>query len=386
MITELFIKNPNEYKQLNNEEFKELFIKFKNGDDKAYEKLFLHNLNLVVYEMNHKFYSSNYDKQEIIQVGCIGLINALNNFDMIKDNQFSTYAIKCIDNILYRYVRKLDYNNLSLNEVIYLNEESEEITLEDALSSDEDVAKDYLEIEKRELIEKVINDLKPHEQEIIKMYFGFYNKSYTMLEIGLKFDMTKSNVSRIIKDVLRKIKPKLCENEKISSRNLRIFKTQSIYQLFKEHSKEEIDNMILKLTQDERKLLELRYGKDLEKPVTSSDWNEESKIKFYDVLMPKMRKILNGQEVKQRNTKINNIYEIFKDYSKEEVDFVINLLPTDELELIKLRFGNDLSMFISENNLTDNQNYLLYRLIIPKMKRKLIKINTPKVKKLKKIK
>ena len=96
---------------------------------------------------------------------------------------------------------------------------------------------------------------------------------------------------------------------------------QSIYEYFKNYSREQIDDMLLKLTDEERKLITLRYGDDLDNPISSSEWNTEYRNKFYGSLLPKMKRLLANPEHKQP------------------------IIPTEEIEQEQpINVGNDSSM------------------------------------------
>ena len=134
-------------------------------------------------------------KEELFQVGLIGLIKAVDTFDIDKGFSFSTYAKKCIMNEISMYFRK---NNKDENHLNDLND-----------FSDIDLEENYIEQEEKIIILKMIKDLPEREREIILMYFGFYGKLYTQLEIANKFGIGQSYVSRLIKSIIVKFRKEI---------------------------------------------------------------------------------------------------------------------------------------------------------------------------------
>ena len=126
-------------------------------------------------------------KEELFQIGLIGLIKAVDTFDIEKGFSFSTYAKKCIMNEISMYFRKNNKDENHLNDLNDLND-----------FSDIDLEESYIEQE-----EKII------EREIILMYFGFYGKLYTQLEIANKFGIGQSYVSRLIKSIIVKFRKEI---------------------------------------------------------------------------------------------------------------------------------------------------------------------------------
>ena len=120
---------------------------------------------------------------------------------------------------------------------------------------------------------------------------------------------------------------------------------QTIYELLIEYRKEEIDYAILMLSSDEKMIIKLRYGSDLNNP-DSSNWKREYNVKFYRTILNKLR---NNLEVL---TKDKTIYDRFKEYSKEEVDYALKFLTIKEKEVLLSRYGSDL-------NNPDNSNWKL---------------------------
>lgn len=158
------------------------------------------------------------------------------------------------------------------------------------------------------------------------MYFGFIdNKLYNQEEISHKLNISQSYISRLITKILKKIKEKF-ENDNIESFNENHDKEtdiitdieqnkgilngigdkkmkkrlKNIYEYFNNYSREEIDLMLLKLSDDEKELIKLRYGDNLDIPVTSENWGKEQNSLFYGSLVPKMKRLLANPNNKRK--------------------------------------------------------------------------------------
>ena len=104
---ELFLDANDLPKPLSKDELSELFDKIKLGDEEAKNKVIEHNIRLVLYEVTKKFRTVNYDKKDLISIGNVGLIKAVLTFDKSRNMEFATYAVKCIDNEILQFLRKL---------------------------------------------------------------------------------------------------------------------------------------------------------------------------------------------------------------------------------------------------------------------------------------
>lgn len=317
-MEELFIDSHKLPKALSKEEVYKLLELYQNGEEVAKDKLVEHNIRLVLYEVTGKFKMVDYDKKDLVSIGTLGLMKAINTFDISKKVEFATYAVRCIDNEILMFLRKLKkYQGIeSLDAYVYQGNDGSEIKLEDMLSDDTNIEEDYTDNETYEIIRKVINTLPEKEQIIVKMHFGFIDdRVYTQKEIANKLQISQSYVSRLVTKIVKKVGNILKEkglvelrSEEKKGKNEMPKELKSIYEYFNKYSKEEIDAMILKLNEDERKLLYIRYGSDLENPMTSESWNQDYVNKFYGSLIPKMKRLLANPtgERKKRKSTIDN--------------------------------------------------------------------------------
>jgi RNA polymerase sporulation-specific sigma factor len=204
------IKNRSSFpKPLSPEEERENFEKFKKGDKQAKENLIRHNLRLVAHIVRK--YNNSAETDDLISVGTIGLIKAINTFEYEKGTQFATFAAKCIENemlMLLRSNKKLK-NNISLSEPVGIDKEGNELTLMNLLYiNDEGVFKQVENNILREKFTALIKRTLTEREFIIICYrYGLCGKSVlTQREIAKALKISRSYISRIEKKSLEKIK------------------------------------------------------------------------------------------------------------------------------------------------------------------------------------
>lgn len=208
----LHIKNSGAFPQaLSSKQENECLKKMKNGSKEARQTLIKHNLRLVAHIVR-KYYSLNEDQDDLISIGTIGLIKAVDSFDDSKGIKFATYASRCIENEILMYFRgkKKSAQDLSMNEPIDIDGEGNPLTLMEIISVDDTVPDDIdLKIKTEMLysfIEKIEN---PREKEIIVLRYGLYGtEPMTQKEIAKKLDISRSYVSRIEKKTVEDLRKK----------------------------------------------------------------------------------------------------------------------------------------------------------------------------------
>ena len=193
-------------KPLNEKEEKIYLDRLKDGDVEAKRVLVERNLRLVAHIV--KKYSSNYqnskEMDDLISIGTIGLIKAIDSFDTNKGIRLATYAAKCIDNEILMFFRntKKTKGEVFLQDPIGVDKEGNEICLIDILSSDSDSVLEAVEnsLQVKELYKKMSDILSPREKEIIKMRYGLLDGDIkTQREIAAILGISRSYVSRIEK-------------------------------------------------------------------------------------------------------------------------------------------------------------------------------------------
>lgn len=217
LIFSSYVENKNSFpKPLSHEMEAEYLNRAANGDKEAVELLIKHNLRLVAHIA--KKYGNYPDSDELISIGSIGLIKAINTFQQGKGTQLATYAARCIENeiLMTLRVNKKHRNNVSLSEPVGTDREGNEITLIDLVSLEEDSV--INDVENRLLIEKLMEVVKKNldkrEYEIITMRYGLNNTpALTQREVAKKFQISRSYISRIEKKAICKIREKIKEDD-----------------------------------------------------------------------------------------------------------------------------------------------------------------------------
>ena len=197
---------------LNPEEEKALVAKYVQGDTNARTKLIEHNLRLVVY-IAKKFENTNVDIEDLISVGTIGLIKAVNSFDEAKQIKLATYASRCIENEILMHLRKVvkTRNELSLDEPLNVDGEGNVLLLSDVLGTESDVIYKDLESDvEKDILIASFNKLPPRERQIVKLRFGILGSPQkTQKEIADMFGISQSYISRLEKKVINKKKKEM---------------------------------------------------------------------------------------------------------------------------------------------------------------------------------
>lgn len=168
-----------------------------------------HNLRLVVY-IAKKFENTNIGIEDLISIGTIGLIKAINTFKAEKNIKLATYASRCIENEILMYIRKVGKCRLemSIDEPLNTDWDGNELLLSDVLGGDEDSVYRGMESdEDRHTVEEALSKLSPREQTIIKLRFGIGgNKEKTQKEVADMLGISQSYISRIEKKIIMRLK------------------------------------------------------------------------------------------------------------------------------------------------------------------------------------
>lgn len=205
---EWFIEIDNVPELLTKQEINHLLEKINQGDIQSIKKLAEHSIRLVLYEVTRRFKFINCDKKELVSIGNIGLMKAINTFDVSKNFEFSTYAIKCIDNEILMFIRKLkkEQDVDSLDRIINYDNDGNELKIKDVISDETDIVEEYTTKETYQIIRQIIKDMPDRDREIIMLYFGFYNeKIYTQKEIADIISVHQTYVSRLIKKIVEEL-------------------------------------------------------------------------------------------------------------------------------------------------------------------------------------
>ncbi|MBQ6337016.1 MAG: RNA polymerase sporulation sigma factor SigE [Ruminococcus sp.] len=183
--------------------------KIRDGDEKAREPLIVHNLRLVVY-IAKKFENSNVNIEDLISIGTIGLIKAVNTFSPDRNIKLATYASRCIENEILMFLRKTAQSKyeVSIEEPLSTDWDGNELLLSDILGSDSDTVSADIEqeVEISQLMEAV-SRLNTREAMIMELRFGLNgNKEHTQKEVADLLGISQSYISRLEKKIISKLK------------------------------------------------------------------------------------------------------------------------------------------------------------------------------------
>ena len=200
-------------KPLDEKEEEKYLQLLKTGDKKAKSILIERNLRLVAHIVK-KYQIPNKDIDELISIGTVGLIKAIDSFDVTKGTRLATYASRCIENEILMLFRnnKKQKSETFLQDPIGVDKEGNEISLIDVLSSEKDSVIDKVEmkLQIKALYNKINSALTEREGEILKMRYGLKDgKCKTQREIAGMLGISRSYVSRIEKKALKKLKKEL---------------------------------------------------------------------------------------------------------------------------------------------------------------------------------
>ena len=193
---------------LSEEKEKEYLLKSKNGDIKARNILVEHNLRLVAHIIK-KYYAVNVDQDDLVSIGTIGLIKAINTFDIDKNIKLSSYASRCIENEILMHFRNLKKSsqNVSLEDAVDIDKDGNTLKLMDLLSIDDDFADNLDKKLNLQKINKYLTEtLTKRELQIINLRYGLNgSKPLTQREVSSIMNISRSYVSRIEKKALEKL-------------------------------------------------------------------------------------------------------------------------------------------------------------------------------------
>ena len=194
------------------EEEAAVFERMEAGDPAARDVLITHNLRLVVY-IARKFENSGVGIEDLISIGTIGLIKAVNTFCPSRNIKLATYSSRCIENEILMYLRKNSQlrNELSIDEPLNVDWDGNELLLSDVLGTEADVVMRPIEEDvDRSLLAAAISVLSPREKEIITLRFGLGGgREQTQKEVADRLGISQSYISRLEKRIINRLKKEI---------------------------------------------------------------------------------------------------------------------------------------------------------------------------------
>ena len=189
-------------------------IALEDGDEEARNTLIEHNLRLVVY-IAKRYETNPIFMEDLISIGSIGLIKAVNTFKRDKNIKLVTYASRCIENEILMYLRKKSRRKVevSFDEPLNVDYDGNELLLSDILGTDDDVVtKEFERNEnKRELLD-AMKCLKERERQILQMRYGIEHEELTQKDIASRLGISQSYISRLEKRIIHKLKNQMKQN------------------------------------------------------------------------------------------------------------------------------------------------------------------------------
>ena len=181
-------------------------------DEEASKILIEHNLRLVVY-IAKRFENTGAGLEDLVSIGTIGLIKAINTFRADKNIKLATYASRCIENEILMYIRKSSGTKaeVSIDEPLNTDWDGNELLLSDILGSDEDsVSYEIEQAEERERIRRAVAELDPREREIIELRYGMGgHKELTQKEVADRLGISQSYISRLEKKIISRLRSEI---------------------------------------------------------------------------------------------------------------------------------------------------------------------------------
>lgn len=202
--------NPGSFpRPLSRQEERECLEQWAQGDLSARNRLVEHNLRLVAH-ITKKYYTQASNQEDLISIGTIGLIKAINTFRADKNIKLATYASRCIENEILMYLRKnsAQRTEVSFDEPLNTDWDGKELLLSDVLGTDGDVVMGPIEADvDRKLLAEAVSRLSPREKDIISLRFGLGGrKELTQKEVADRMGISQSYISRLEKRIISRLR------------------------------------------------------------------------------------------------------------------------------------------------------------------------------------
>lgn len=197
---------------LNKDEEQIVFAGLERNDIASRQTLITHNLRLVVY-IARKFESTGIGVEDLISIGTIGLIKAVNTFCPSRNIKLATYASRCIENEILMFLRKTQglKNEISIDEPLNIDWDGNELLLSDILGTDNDTVNKNIESDaEKSILHEAVNRLSERERNIMQLRFGLLDgNEHTQKEVADMIGISQSYISRLEKRIIKRLKKEL---------------------------------------------------------------------------------------------------------------------------------------------------------------------------------
>lgn len=187
------------------------------GDKEARDLLIEHNLRLVVYVAKRYDTVQNGGIEDLISIGTIGLVKAINTFKIDKNIKLATYASRCIENEILMFLRKNNKlrHEISLDEPLNIDYDGNELLLSDIIGTDKDIVIQEMETsDQKEKFYSALGKLSAREKQILMLRYGLANyDELTQKDVAKMMGISQSYISRLEKKIIKKLRNKLNDNE-----------------------------------------------------------------------------------------------------------------------------------------------------------------------------
>lgn len=204
---------------LKREEEQKIMLELADGNDEHKDLLVVHNLRLVVY-IARKYECPTATTEDLVSIGTIGLMKAVNTFDYTKNIKLATYASRCIENEILMYLRKTGNSKieLSFDEPLSTDWDGNEMTLRDVLGTEPDEISQNIEYEdEKKLLRKIVSNLPEKEKNIMNRRFGLNGyKALTQKQLADELSISQSYISRLEKRIISNLRKEFDKAQKIS--------------------------------------------------------------------------------------------------------------------------------------------------------------------------
>lgn len=202
---------------LKNEQERDALERLVQGDKEARDLLIEHNLRLVVYVAKRYDTAQNGGIEDLISIGTIGLVKAINTFKIDKNIKLATYASRCIENEILMFLRKNNKlrHEISFDEPLNIDYDGNELLLSDIIGTDSDIVVQEIETsDQKEKFYGALEKLSPRERQILMLRYGLDNyDELTQKDVADMMGISQSYISRLEKKIIKKLRNKLNDNE-----------------------------------------------------------------------------------------------------------------------------------------------------------------------------